>query len=418
MKSMLRINIMVGKKRLLWLLLLIAPTCSYAMNLLWPHDTLIRPWYTPEKRFGFYLYGEHGFDMKSYNSSGCSVNIMNVWQNEQNALKALEGCPADSKAGQLRIKLGANDDGVRGHFCVSGDMDIDGGALYTRFSFHNDWFVNIYLPFYRMKLKNVVWQDKTLAVDQQDFIVKSCLTDDFLNVICEVSGLHLGGWTRTGVGDLTFLLQWLRDFEQPKEFLRNVRLNWRVGTNIPTGLRKDEDKILALPFGYDGAVGLRFGFSLDALLGEHFQTGFDVELHHLFGNTRERRIKSQRDQTDLLFLKKTCVYKDFGLTQKFNLYFQLQAGGFATRVGYQFLKRGGDFLYIAGQDASDEIANTAISLFDWTAHQIFVNAYYTPNWDKDDERVKPYVSLFARMPFNGKRTILQRTVGVAVGVEF
>ncbi len=411
---------MVHKKirRIIGCLLLLGAHYSCAMNLLHrPYNSLLRPPYTPGKRFNFALFGEHGLSTKGFDSNGCSVDIMRIWNTDQNALKMLEGFPAGSPQGELNVKLDANDDGVRGHFCVNGDLRVDAALLYAHYAFDHDWFVSVYLPIYRMELKDVVWCEQTKDVDAQDFIVKDCLTNDFFNNVCKLgNGLSLCGWDRKGVGDLTFLLQWQRNFHQMRSSLRNVQLNFRLGTNIPTGLREDEDKILAFPFGYNGAMGVLFGGGLEVSLGRYFKYGLDVELLHLFGNTRCRRIKTHRDQTELLLLKKTDVYKDWGLTQQFNLHILGHHKGFKLLLGYQYRRHADDFLSVVCEDSSDEIANTAVSLQDWTMHHGIVNASYSPEWDPD--RAKPYISLYARIPFNGKRTVLETMIGGVIGVEF
>ena len=57
-----------------------------------------------------------------------------------------------------------------------------------------------------------------------------------------IGGLDISSWSKTGIGDLSLMVEWLRDFPQPKPLLKNVRLNLRGGISIPTGVKKDEDK--------------------------------------------------------------------------------------------------------------------------------------------------------------------------------
>ena len=112
-----------------------------------------------------------------------------------------------------------------------------------------------------MTLKNVQWVNKTLNVSAGDQSVRQNLTNDFFaNVATLGDGLYLGDWSRTGIGDLVLMMDWVQDFYQYKPLLKNTRVNWRIGFNFPTGLREDEDKVFARPFGFDGALGLIFGF--------------------------------------------------------------------------------------------------------------------------------------------------------------
>ncbi len=273
-----------------------------------------------------------------------------------------------------------------------------------------------------MALKNVCWVDKTKNITDEDARVHEFLTDNFFENVCTLGcGLDLCGWQRTGVGDLTLLVQWFRDFPQAKPMLKNVRINWRGGVGIPTGLRQDVDKVFAFPFGYDGAFSLPFGFGLDLYFDFYLRAGFDVQLTHIFGNTRDRRIKTSEGQTDLLFLEKMSIYKDWGLTQQFNLYGQIYKlfDVVSFLVGYQFTKHGKDEVALCpGSTFSAVVANSAESLREWTMHQFVVRADYEMGAHWDEPVLYPRFSFFAQIPFNGRRIAATTNVGVTVAFDF
>ena len=200
-----------------------------------------------------------------------------------------------------------------------------------------------------------------------------------------------------------------------------VEVDARVGFTFPTGLKADEDKLLAFPFGYDGAVGILYGGGLNVQLGYRFKAGFDVPLLHLFGNTRNRRIKTAADQSDILLLAKTPAYKDYGLTQRFNLFVQAYHvwGGLSALIGYQFLKQGESHLALNSCEYSTFFAHTAASLEEWIVHSVEFNLHYRycPTWCQDTGWA-PQVSLFSRLPFNGKRSIAFTTVGMMLALDF
>lgn len=395
---------------------------ALSMNLLNPFDTLIRPEYDGKRPFQASFFGEIGFGDSGFDDCGHKVNVLQVFSADQNALKMLEGFDPDTPIGRKRIEIDANDDGVRGHFCVNGELDLDfAGAFLFRWMFLDNFTLNISFPFYAMQLKNVVWKDQTKDITDEDRRVKELLTDDFFANARNLGCLDLCGWKRTGPGDLRLIMEWFHDFKQPKPLLKKVRLKWRFGLTLPTGFRRDEDKIFALPFGFDGAVGLPFGIGLDLTFAFYTRVGFDVQLTHIFNNTRERRIKTAGGQTDLLFLQKCDVHKDFGLIQRFNLYVQLYKpfGGWSFKLGYQFFKRGEDDVAISGNTFSQAIANTAPVLENTTLHQIIVTTDYDVGVHLDeDARVKPYIELFARLPFNGMRAAATSNVGLGVALDF
>ncbi len=393
------------------------------MNLLRPYDSLIRPMYNNDHRWQVSLWAETGISDKAFNCDNCRVNALRIWNCDQDSLAMLDGFSDESVIGQKRIEIDANDDGIRGNFLVEGNLkNRFSGMIGARAFFKDTWSVSAYLPIYAMELDNVCWVDQTKNVSDEDARVKDLLTDNFFtNVESLGNGLDLTGWKRSGVGDLTVLLEWFRDFPQAKPMLKNVRVNWRAGLGIPTGLRQDPDRVFAIPFGYDGAFSLPFGLGLDLHFAFYLRAGFDVQLTHVFGNTRLRRIKTSDDQTDLLLLEKMEVYKDFGLTQQFNLYAQLYKvfKGFSCLIGYQFIKHGKDEIALcAGSDFSAATANNAEHLKEWTMHQIVVRADYDIGSHFDEPPIYPRLSLFAQLPFNGKRVAVTSNIGLTLAFDF
>lgn len=397
---------------------------ALGMDLLRPYDVMIRPPLKTGSMIQAAFMAEHGFNERGYNTCGDIVNPLQLWNDNQDALAMLNGFDASTPQGMLAIELradGANDDGVRGHYIVSGDLHTDSFAITSHYNFLQTWFLTAYLPIYNMTLSDVQWVNQTLDVSAGDQSVRTNLTNNFFaNVATLGDGLYLGNWARTGIGDLVLMMDWVRDFPQYKPLLKNSRVNWRIGLNLPTGLREDEDKIFARPFGFDGAYGLIFGFGLELTYGCYVKFGGDVELTQLFGNTRCRRIKTDPEQTELLLLAKTQVYRNYGLMQRFNIWGQLwNVGGLALKIGYQYLKRGEDSFAVRTPLYSTNIANTARSLENWTVHSVIAQAIYDFSAHlQPDAPVKPYISLFSRVPFNGERAAAGPTIGGLLAIDF
>jgi len=361
-------------------------------------------------------------DAKSFDENGCRVNVLRIWDEDQNSLKMLDGFADSSAIGQRRILVNANDDGVRGHYLVDGDLSAHGFALSGRWSLPKGFSIATHFPFYFMRLQNVSWCEQTKDITADDARTKEYLTNDFFTNVCTLGdGLWIGDWKRSGFGDMSLFVEWLENFRQDKKVLKNVRVNGRAGLVIPTGKPKDENKIFALPFGNDGAVGAVFGAGIDLTFGTFARAGLDVQLSHVFANSRCRRIKTNEDQTELLLLAKTDVMRDFGLAQQFTLYGELYRlwNRLSFKLGYQFSRHGEDLLYLFDQTYSERIANTANSLEEWTMHNFFVSLSYDHlREDNEGSRVHPYVSLFAKIPFNGKFSALVNTIGVVVSIDF
>jgi len=248
--------------------------------------------------------------------------------------------------------------------------------------------------------------------------VRNYLTDNLFSNVCALGkGLSLGSWKRSGPGDLAILLEWLENFRQTKPFLKNVRVRAFAGFTAPTGKYADEDKIFALPFGGDGSFGFLFGAGLDLSFRTYLRAGLDVELLQLGGRTKCRRIKTNEQQTELLLLEKVNAFREYGFSQRFTLYAQgcNFLGGLEATIGYQFFKHGDDCLTLRGLQYSEEVANTAKSLEEWTMHNLAFKLSYNFS---DEYRVHPYLSAFIKVPFNGILSAQVKTAGFILGIDF
>lgn len=391
------------------------------MHLTRPYEYWVRPDFNLEKNWQVFAIGERGVSTKAYNECGQCVNPLAVWNADQNALTMLMGFPPDSSKTDLLVQLidaGAFDDGSTARFNARGCLNLDWSlGLGVRYGFCHHIILGAYLPAYGMSLKSVNWCDKT---DPDNTAVRALLTDHLPSTVCELGCLDICGWKRAGIGDLMIMGEWLDDFPQDKPLLKNVRLNARLGLGLPTGLKQDENKIMAFPFGYDGATSILFAGGLKATIATFCSLGFDVQLIHAFGNCKVRRIKVQQDQTELLLLQKACAYKNWGLTQQFNIFAHIYpfVDGLEVKLDYQFIKLGESSLALATQAWSQNIANTAITLQENTAHTLIASIGYNHNRRDPDACYCPQVFFYAKMPCNGKQSVLCTTIGLTVGVDF
>jgi hypothetical protein len=389
---------------------------AYTMHMPTLSDILIRPLFQ-NNHFQLCTCVQGGIHDKAYSEHG-AVNALRIWQPQQNALAMLNNFDPFSAIGMKRIQIDAIDDGTRGYFIPSGDVSqrwVTTVAANVRF--YQDWTLRLYMPFYATELSDVCWSDQTLFDNEQDLRVRQYLTNDFFNQVKILgNGLDLGSWKRVGIGDMSLFFEWDHHFIQTKPFLKSVHLNVRSALHIPTGKSEDVDKIAAFAFGHDGAWGVSCALGLDLSLSKYLQAGLDVQLTHIFGNTKMRRIKTDVNQTDLLLLQKAMVYKDSGLEQQFSMYVEAHSCYNVTaRIGYQFFKHGEDTYALVGNAFSNTIINTAERLQDFTMHHIVTTVTY--KYDRY-EHVVPSVKLFAFIPVKGKRSIASTAIGGILSFDF
>ena len=409
---------MIKKKYLLFVLSLtsatiysIAPT-----NLFMPYDSLLIPETWPGSRFQFSIdyegsYKVHGFqEQDTINcDSKRKVNTLQLWQCEQDALAMIKGFQSEDSLGQLSQSFNIDDDnGSHGLYLATGNFEIPVNLIFSaRWFLEHDFSIALFLPFYKMCLNNIYLDEQT---NHTSF--ESNLNPSFKKTLQDVGCISLSNWERHGIGDLVAQAMWRQNFPQYRPFLKNVRLNARFGMTFPTGVKEDINKILAIPFGNDGAWGFVFGTGLDLNITTFLRFGLDANFLYLFGNTRERRVKTDISQTDLFLLNKFDVYKHYGLTNWFTLYGELFriTHGISAKCAYEFIHHDDDAIYINSDRVNPLIANTAKSLI--------LSLSYDPYCDFPQSRFKPYITVFAKWGFNGKNAILADTAGLTFSLSF
>ena len=347
------------------------------------------------------------------------TNVLHIYGAEQNGLAALKGFDSVTKPGQLSQLFNINDEnGTQGFFRPCGEYKIPMNLMLSqRFYFNHGLHFGLHLPVYSMELKNVSWQKLNGSVTGEQN-----LEDDLLRSIREVAGLNVCGWKRTGIGDLIAQLVWMRDYPQAKPLLENVRVQARLGAVFPSGKKTAPDDIVAFPFGNDGSWGIQFAGGIDLDFCWALRGGVDVEFIYLFGNERCRRIKTVCNQTDLLFLTKLPVFREFGLNQQYNIYLEtcnLFRSGLSLKANYQFLKQNEDRLFAFSDRYDTEIINSSENVQDWTAHSLILMARYDISHHFEEKRwYEPTLTGWFKWGFNGKRALLANTLGVQLSINF
>lgn len=343
--------------------------------------------------------------------------LFGLFQERHNVLGALRGSDSDTDSGNLIQRFNIDDQaGLNGLYCPTGELSVPLNLLMAqRFYFDHGLVLGFYLPVIHAELAHVLWHPAYRPTTSE-----RVLTKDLIAQVEDIAGLNLRGWKRTGIGDLVVQVDWTRDFPQCRSLLSHVRTIARVGCIFPTGKRMDENRLLAFPFGSDGAWGLQFAGGLDLSFGYTLRGGIDVQFEYLFGNTRCRRVKTAADQTDLLLTQSALVYREFGLGQQYNIYLESCDlwRNTSFKINYQLLKQNDDRIDIASDRIDSRLANTAESLFDWTAHSLIFMVRHELWRDYESSRVYPSLLGWIKWGFNGKRALLANTIGIQFNIAF
>jgi hypothetical protein len=357
---------------------------------------------------------------------GCKTNVLQVWQPDQNALAMLQGFDPSTQIGALAQEINVDvpadvppTDGcpvqpvmTRGLVDFCGDLKIKLRAITaTRWHLPNHFTLGVYLPVTTVEVTNNI-VDKTKSITSDDILTQQLVTGNLSNTVAQLGCLNINRWQHTGVGDLAVMADWSTYFRQARPLLTGVRTTIRFGINIPTARKTPINDVLPVAFGNES-----FGFILAAGLGLHFtrylRAGLDFEFLYLLSRVVDVRVKTSQSQTDLLLLATAPALKEFGFTNRFNLFVETFAKGFAFNFTYQFWQHQDDKLGMINQCYSSAIANTAKSLQEWTIHNfIYRLSYDSAQHDAAKWIGSPYVAVYYKQPINGKNAFLANTMGV------
>ena len=406
--------------RLLALVLLVPSVQAiFRTNVLMPYNFVLYPDYTYPIKFDTQFIYEGGFAAHGYAPHVHGTkNPLQLFQCEQDGIAALKGFDSQSDIGQLAQFFNINDDNTtHGIWTPSANFYVPFNGMFALVGgLGHHVTLEFYTQYLVAELKDVCWKEKNTGVEFEDNNVPNLLGD--LSALGHIDLTH--GWQRHGFGDTVGLIRWKYDFIQfHKRILHNVRLSARGGVLVPTGLTENNSILLGLPFGYDQGWGVIFGGNMGLFTHHQFRFTLDLEFLQLFGNTKARRVATNVDQTDLFLLKRQCVFVDPGFTQQYTFMLEKRNfwNNFSASVAYQYYKHNDDTYYPVTNEGNFAIINDAQVVQEWTTHQFLFKMQYEFN-AFNPNAVRPQLSIFGKYGFNGKRAIVDSSVGLSLTVAF
>lgn len=406
--------------------------CVFApSNTFPPYDPNVRLPTCPNMRIHLGATAEYGQSDSARDYGGDKHNVLKIYDKFQDAAAMLKNPSANIK--EAITEIYNNMYAAFGGQLLTAPISFEGNyrefdlTLFGKYTLKNflegNLDIGVHLPVRWRKIEDIQFKDLSknfLPMDpyyyQQNF-TKSF--DLFNETMKKFGDIDFSEWNKSGVGDLVILFEWLRSFKQNKESLRNVDILLRIGLSCPTAPTADIDKAFSLPLGNDGAWGIPIGFGLGIDFNNKIRVGGDVEFFILFDETKERRLKTDPDQTEFLLLNKGRATLDSGLTWKFNIFLQAYRfyKGLSLKFDYEYIKHDDDTLYEKTDTFDRNVINSANSLKEWNTH----NLIFSLNYDFFIPKgfvTRPQVSLFYKYPVTGKNIINMNTFGGQLGFNF
>lgn len=380
---------------------------------------------TPQSKLQWNFFTQTCFDTESFDVDGLPVNALQIYETQQNLLGLFQGVGGESQFNQLVNSLaggpgGGVNNSQNGLFTPTGDFSGYQVAFLGSYKFHNNCYFKVSLPVYNLQLSNVVWTytgNNTTFSGQQ---IETELVNSFMTDAQDLFNLSLSGWKSSGLGDLACLLDYIGDYPQGRTLLRNVRVHFRLGLTFPTGLVANENLIMSQPFGADGSVTMPFGGGLDINLGRYFQCGFRGQFSYIWGNEKLRRVPTFDTQTTLMFPVVLSTFKNYGMTQTFDLYAQMYNvfAGLSLKAAYEYYFKAQDSISVNLPGFNYTLINTNLGLDEVTRHNMILLLSFDSAFLSKFDKIHPQFSLYVNLPFNGSFTTLASTVGAQLSLDW
>ncbi len=306
-----------------------------------------------------------------------------------------------------------------GTFSFSGRFDIFETVISFIQNFTRGFYLQLYIPFRKMKIKDICFCDNS----PQDSIcpnINSPIWEIFkanFEKILAKYDLCINSFSETGAGDVSVLLGWSHSF-QNMEALDFIDLDILLGVLAPSGMQRDPDQVFSLPLGYDGHVGAiigtEFAFGLfDWLnIGSYFNT-------IVFGSkTKCARIKTGLQQSGFIKLAKTEVKIEKGTIWQVGAYLKFDhfVRGLSFIFAYSFANQNRDELTPCDPEKfPPSIVNSDQMLQGWKMHTVnFILEY---DFATRDTQFAPRIGVQYNLPVGGKRIFLTDTGGGFLGLD-
>ena len=290
--------------------------------------------------------------------------------------------------------------------------------LFTQ-NFRHGLFMQIGLPVRHMALSDVCFTDLTPQtcpcpdIDTRTWQTFLALYDQIL----ERYNLCAGGFKKTNVGDLSWLIGWGCNYQNMR-VLDYVDLDFKLGMVFPTGKKQDINSAFDIPSGYNGHLG--FGGSFDLAIGVYNWLTFGGYGGAIAftDKTKEIRMKTDIRQNGSIKLATGCATVEKGTIWYTGAFGKLDhiASGFSLLAGYTYCAQQKDMLSPANTHYFDPTAaNCDSTLEGWDMHTLQLLADY--DCAREGHRFSPRVGVFANITMGGEHIFRTNMTGGTFGFD-
>jgi len=306
-----------------------------------------------------------------------------------------------------------------------GDFNMVEGSFWFTQNFACGFFGQINVPFRHLEIECIKSGSKLIYTDESptDAGFPNAQTIEwqaFLNsfeAILERYNLCVDNVHRTDIGDISFLLGWTINYEQTK-VLDYIDATVRAGVLAPTGHRTDQDRPFDLATGHDGHVGIPLSVDVATGAYEWLTMGAHFDALIFLNDTRDIRLKTDKDQNGFIKLAKGRTKIDRGTLFSFVTYLKADHAlrGFSAWVGYTYNHKQADTLTPCDSCLfPPDVANSDCLRQGWKMHTLHFMAEY--DFSKKNMCIGPRVAVFYNWQVGGKHVFQTSNGGGMIGID-
>lgn len=284
----------------------------------------------------------------------------------------------------------------------------------------------IYFPLKITNLSNVTSKLTPLPDDLQAILDNLPEFKAELENLPKLTNSNLGGLKLNSLdndrpwGDLHFMLSWNKTMSYKHWNDSYLNIFAQVGISAPTADPRDQQYVFSTPRGNDNALGVPLTISLNAFFKDKIRVCASADFLFSTKEKSSRRLKRTADQTELFISDKVKAEREPGMTYRFTTLFELKTENknFSGLLAWQILyKKKDKFISFSDPNYDKAIVNDSAR---WQK-KIFYNFIAQASIDfktMTKAQVAPSLSVFYKLPINGKRVELFHSLGLKMSLTF
>ena len=378
---------------------------------------LERAWLTSfESTLGF------GSTRKARNGQDETVPLLDIYDTYNMQLLGVnvpDKNPADPGTIVMdQLALLPTNDGFA-HFSYNGKFAICEANLSFSQNFDYGFFMQAHVPIRRIKITDITQTDLSPLAGNPNR--NNPTWQSFLTLfphILNTYQLSIGPVSKTGIGDLSILSGWTKNYENTEE-IDFIDATIRFGVLVPTGKRKNENLVFDLPLGYNGHYAVQGSF--DSAIGwyDWLTIGGHFGAMVFFKRTQLIRLKTAAEQSGLIMLALDNANVRPGAILEANTYIKADHVilGFSLLVGYNFAMQNSSLIEpVTPLFFNPVILNSNEQFSAWKMHTI----NFGLDWDFTDYNKPnlPHMGIFYNVIVGGKRIFATNMAGFETGLYF